>query len=419
MRKSLFSLHLFFAIPALYAQSGKMVITNESGVSMTAEPVTLSRSSVAEFVDIPSSESKWLSIRIKGKEIPSQLDDLDRDGQWDELAFQIDIERNSTLELKLKWVEKSEQPIFPKRVEAFLGVSDNQNGKFESRQMEICPENRVAREQPPRYHMEGPVWENEQVGFRYFLDPRNRPDVFGKRKPKLILDSIGLTNTHFGKPQPWGMQILNSEGSLGAGGVGLLEKGEVLPIRKSEPTQFVLLSDGPCRAMFDLIFENWDINGAKYQLRQRISIWAGKYWYKNELLLSGFTGTRTLVVGMGGEKIQNQAVYKSLSANFATIYCHDQLSENKDFLGLAILFPSKVFDGYGETPSYKPFPTGDDSLSNSQFVQLKAKSGQPIEVLVFAAWEKSDVKFSNTRYFLDIVQEEADKKEVVLKFASK
>lgn len=108
---------------------------------MTAEPVTLSRSSVAEFVDIPSSESKWLSIRIKGKEIPSQLDDLDRDGQWDELAFQIDIERNSTLELKLKWVEKSEQPIFPKRVEAFLGVSDNQNGKFESRQMEICPEN--------------------------------------------------------------------------------------------------------------------------------------------------------------------------------------------------------------------------------------------------------------------------------------
>lgn len=401
------------------AQSGKMVITNSTGVTLTEEPVILSRLALAQFVDIPNSNGKFLLLRQNGKEIPSQLDDLDRDGQWDELAFQLTLERNSQVEIKLKWVEKEELPNFPRRVQAFLGVSEKRDGNYESRTMEFCPENLIPGEQPPRYHMDGPIWENDKVGFRYFLDPRNVADVFGKTTATLKLDSIGLSNTHFTRKQAWGMRILDAESGLGIGGLALVEKNVPNPIRKTEPTQYFLLANGPCRAVFDLISENWEVNGTKYQLRQKISIWAGKYGYQNEILLSGYVGIKTLAVGLGGPKIMEQATYKTLNPLFSTLFLHGPQSENKDMLGLGIMFSGKAYDGYGETEKYDHVPQSLDSLHNSHFVQLKVKSGQPVTVYVFAGWEKSEPKFSNARYFLDSIQEEADRKEVVLKFSNK
>lgn len=416
--------HLFFILtmvfPSLgFCQSGKMLITNSSGVSLQAEPVVLTRKTVESFVEIPTSNSKAMLVRVKGKDIPAQLDDLDRDGQWDELAFQLDIERNSSVEIRLKWIDTAEVPRFDRRVMAFLGVSDRQDGKFESRSFEVSPENWQAREQPPRYHLEGPVWENDKVGFRYFFDSRHRPEFFGKRTTRLILDSIGLSNTHFSQLQNWGMRVFDSDAGLGIGGLALVEKGEVFPIRKSEPVQFIQIANGPCRAMFDLVFENWKVNGNSYQLRQRISIWTGKYGYKNEIMLSGFTGPRTLAVGIGGPKVEAQPVYKSLSANWSGFFTHGRQSENGDVVGLGFLMETKGFDGFAETQRYQPLPKNDDSLSHSHFVQLKVRSGVPTEVYVFGAWEKTDLKFGNTRYFLDLLQEEADRKEVVLIFTEK
>lgn len=417
-----FSFYLLFQIAFAvfsFGQTGKMQVTNSSGVSLQMEPITLNRKALEAFVEIPKAKNKTLLVRVNGNDLPSQLDDLDGDGEWDELAFQLDMERNSTLEIKFKWVEISEAPQYERRTLAFLGVSDRQDGKFEDRSFEICPESWQAREQPPRYHMEGPVWENDKVGFRYFFDPRNRPEIMGKTTSRLVLDSLGRANTNLNRIQTWGMRVFNSESGLGVGGLALIEKGEPFPIRKSDPVQFIRLANGPCRAVFDLIHENWNVNGNRYQLRQRISIWSGKYWYKNEILFSGFIGPRTLAIGIGGPKMEVQPIYKTLTKNWSGFFTHGMQSENSDGLGLGFLLATRNFDGYGETPRFDPIPKSDDSLSHSHFAQLKVKSGIPIEVYVFGAWEKTDVKFGNTRYFIDLLQEEADKKEVDLKFSEK
>lgn len=408
-----------FLVGSAWAQSGKLVVTNATGVTLKEEPVILPRASVSQFVDIPDSKSKILILRQNGKDIPSQLDDLDGDGNWDELAFQINLERNSKEEIKLKWVEKSEAPSFPRRVHCYLGVAENQDGKFESRNMEICPENRIPGEQPPRYHMEGPVWENEKVGFRYFLDQRNSIDVFGKNLPRLLLDSVGFSNTRFNLMQSWGMRIWNAEGSLGFGGIALMDKGLPQPIRKTDPVMFTKLADGPCRAMFDLTFENWRVNGQTYQLRQRISIWAGKYAYQNEILLSGFTGIKSLAVGLGGPEISETATYKTLTNNYQCTFIHGKQSLNKDFLGAGLLFSGRTYDGIGETERLPFIPHSLDTLSHTHFAQLKIKSGQPLSVTLFCGWEKSEAKFSSARYFLDYIQEDADSREVVLKFSDR
>jgi len=50
---------------------------------------------------------------------------------------------------------------------------------------------------------------------------------------------------------------------------------------------------------------------------------------------------------------------------------------------------------------------------------LKIRSGEPVEYLFFAGWDKSEVKFGNARYFSDMVQEEADRKANPLTFSKK
>jgi hypothetical protein len=78
-------------------------------------------------------------------------------------------------------------------------------------------------------------------------------------------------------------------------------------------------------------------------------------------------------------------------------------------LGIGLLFSNAVFNGYGEAPRL-PVNPGLDTLSDSYFAKLKIRGGQPVEYLTFAAWEKTDPKFANSRYFLDVIQEEADRK---------
>jgi hypothetical protein len=87
-------------------------------------------------------------------------------------------------------------------------------------------------------------------------------------------------------------------------------------------------------------------------------------------------------------------------------------------LGMGILFSNKIFKGYGEAPKIEPWPK-KDTVTHSYFAKLKIRSGEPVEYLFFAGWDKSEVKFGNARYFSDMVQEEADRKANPLSFSKK
>ena len=63
------------------------------------------------------------------------------------------------------------------------------------------------------FKYEGPGWESEKVGYRFYLDWRNATDIFGKKNNKLILDQVGTHDTvakddSYHSMQDWGMDIL-------------------------------------------------------------------------------------------------------------------------------------------------------------------------------------------------------------------
>jgi hypothetical protein len=69
---------------------------------------------------------------------------------------------------------------------------------------------------------------------------------------------------------------------------------------------------------------------------------------KNEIMLSGFTGPRTLAVGIGGPKVEAQPVYKSLSANWSGFFYPWQAKRKWRCSGPGFFDGNKGFDGFAE-----------------------------------------------------------------------
>jgi len=406
-------------IPSLsvFAQSGKFTITNSSGVSPKEDPIVISRQDLSGYIEIPTS-NKALVLSIAGKEIASQLDDLNGDGAWDELVFEVDIERNSKLDVKLKWVDAEKAPAFTKRTQSWFGVSENRDGKFKPVTTENRPDWWTPQQNPPRYQMEGPGWENDKVGFRNYFDARNAMDIFGKVTSKMAMDSVDGSYQDYHKMCSWGMDILKVGSSLGAGAFAIIEKGAPFPMQQTNVSSFRQLANGPIRSMIELTYEGWNVGGNLYNVKQRVSIWAGKYWYKNEVTVAGFTGDKEIAVGIVNLKNPGQPIYANNNLAYTSLASHGKQSENEDILGMGLLFSSKYFAGYGEAPRIMPFPK-KDTVTHTWYAKLKIRSGQPVEYQFFACWEKSETKFANTKYFTDVIQEEADRKEFPLLIGKK
>lgn len=384
-------------------------MTNQSGVSRKEDPMVIGRDALSGFMDLPTDQ-KVPIVTVAGNEVPSQLDDLNGDGVWDELAFQIDIERNSKLEVKVKWVSPEKAPFYPKRTQARLGVIDSRDGKFSTVTKEFRPENWTPNQQPARYQLEGPCWENDKLAFRNFFDSRNTNEVLGKLTSRLILDTLGTKGSNILTMNQWGRNIFQSGPSMGLGGIAFFHNGIPVPLRYTTSAFYREVSNGPVRSVLELIYEGWKVEDQTLNVKKRISIWAGKFWYKTEVVLTGFTGDKEIAIGISNLKNSSQAIYQTNNTGFSSLASHARQSENEDMLGVGLLYSNIVFNGYGEVPRQQT-TKGLDTLSDSYFAKLKIRSGQPVEYLSFAAWEKSDPKFANSRYFLDMIQEEADRKE--------
>lgn len=94
---------------------------------------------------------------------------------------------------------------------------------------------------------EGPGWESDKVGYRLYLDNRNALDIFGKKTDALILDTVGRGDDYHAMSD-WGMDILKVNNSLGAGGFGVYENGEVRQIGEAESYSAEVLQDSLTQA---------------------------------------------------------------------------------------------------------------------------------------------------------------------------
>jgi hypothetical protein len=146
----------------------------------------------------------------------------------------------------------------------------------------------------PPYLTEGPAWENDKVAFRLYFDTRNGKDIFAKRQPAMVMDTVGTNkNASYHALSDWGMDVLHVGRSLGAGSVAIAAKdadGKDTLIRLGGPNVkkeiYHAIADGPVRAVFTIDYE-WEINGSLVSIKDETSIWGGQYFYETKLIIQG------------------------------------------------------------------------------------------------------------------------------------
>ena len=89
---------------------------------------------------------------------------------------------------------------------------------------------------------EGPGWESDKVAYRIYLDGRNALDIFGKKTSDLVLSKVGRGDDYHAMAD-WGMDILKVGNSLGAGGFGVFENGQVRQIGNADSYGAEIASD--------------------------------------------------------------------------------------------------------------------------------------------------------------------------------
>lgn len=369
--------------------SGKKLATLKNSLSREVKDsrVVLEREKIEHA--LKNKTNFILTLNDSKDPIAYQLDDINQDGEWDELALVVDLPANSENSLLIDLSRES--PKFVQRAHARLGYSQARTDTFVTVNEHTRPLDHVAQSKPFLYQFEGPGWENDKVGFRAYFDSRNGKDIFGKRTANMVIDSIGLPmNTpegNYHKIKPWGMDVLKVGKSLGSGAITVLV-GDSLHNISEETAHYKRLADGPVRAIVELTYKGWEINGTQYIVKEHITIWAGQYAYKNRLSISPASDDISFVTGL----VNYKSIEKPLNwtkKGYSAIVSHDKQSENKDYMGLALLVTNDSFDSFLALDSLRT------AVDHTSLVKL---SSTP-EYWFSACWELTDKKFKNKENF--------------------
>ena len=212
MKKNIFIIALLTGCCSLsaWAQKQEKTITvevnNNWNRAKTDEPV------VINLHDLHTGFKVKSAVVMEGStEIPSQLDDLNRDRKMDELAFVTSLPAHGRKSFQVTLSSEKSTKTYPARVYAEMFIADPRKGKHQSVQAITVPgtSNIYSMVRP-----HGPVLESELVGYRLYFNEKQTPDIYGKFNKGLeIKESPGIRQLWSGGFQRMGREKSNSYNS--------------------------------------------------------------------------------------------------------------------------------------------------------------------------------------------------------------
>ncbi|HSV87621.1 MAG TPA: DUF4861 family protein [Bacteroidales bacterium] len=374
-------------------------ITNPLSIDVTDAPVIIARETLSKGMQMGSFNKVPAVFLPNGQALPSQADDLDGDGNWDELFFLFDVGANTHSELSVRLVRPQRLPVFKRRSNIRFAAILN-DSVFEPLTMakRLKPEEGSAA---GRFQFEGPGWENDNVGFRNYFDTRNGMDVFGKLTTEMILDGVGV-NEDYHAMQHWGMDILRVGASLGAGALALERNGMLHRVAPTAAGSADVIANGPLRSILRFSFNDWEADGDTLDIVHTVSIHGGAWYYESTVVVEGAPGPQTLVSGITAidlpEKTATETKHDGGIVSLATFGNQAYAGEG---LGMAIMAKKETYLGYSWLgPQENP-------ITNTFAVRMKACAGNPFTFRFYAVWEPSSHDFGHPGGFKKLLERDA------------
>ncbi|MBN3582689.1 DUF4861 domain-containing protein [Algoriphagus aestuarii] len=355
----------------------------------------------------PDSKKNQFRVYMNEKEIPSQWNDKGNDTG---LAFVLpNIGALETLELELVSDDSELKPDYTKRTQAEL--SHKFGGEFKDREYLGGHFENVDSLHVPAEHTdhswfiryEGPGWESDLVGYRFYLDWRNGIDVFGKKVKTPVLQDVGQDGfDSYHEPSDWGMDVLKVGKTLGLGSIATFENGKARRVDVTDSLYAEITNNGPVYSSVFTRYSGWNLPTGKTDILSNISIHSGTRLSRMDL--ESNTTIDNFATGL--IKDAKAVVLKSdssLSYSYLATYGPQSLAE--DNLGIAVIYPTSQLTQDTE-----------DELSH---ILVFDSSSKKLSYYFLAAWEQEPDGITSQEEFKKYLDEEILKLSNPLKISVK
>jgi hypothetical protein len=335
-----------------------------------------------------------------GHALYHQMDDLDKDGIWDELFFQVDIEANSE-----------------KTIYIYLG----ENIRGWNKHFTHANIGSYCRHQIP-------FWESENVGWKIWF--ANSCDVYAKRKPSLMSNYLYMENMDgyavASRNHDWGSDIQGVDGSFGGGALCLFEiedipnkasrprftpvKNELAPKSRWNAGQlsdtryaYEVIANGPVRSIIKIKGMNWDSGNGFYEYEQFYTVFAKQSYCLSQVNFITFQPRKANVkFGCGLRKkpgedyfVQDSGII--ISSGREEIKDPENIDNREqyivDFIGSALI----VKDEYSPTYQFVTEYNGNHTF------KIETPSANSFEYLLSSAWSEGAV-YNNKKDFTEYIK---------------
>lgn len=393
-----------------------ITITNTLTIPLTNQPVVVSRKQLP-MQNIPE---RWVAVvdpqlpgvsdptpeqlkkmsgylrrkETNGHSLELQLDDLDKDGIWDEIFFMTNLAPKETRTFYI-YIDPYERGMFQHLVHGGIGNYGRHTVPF---------------------------FESQDMGWKLWY-PHDL-DLHGKRKPMLTANYEYTTNNS-GYYMPWemGTDIMTVAKTFGAGGMCLFEnpadpenpaRAYYSPAKDKGPFNdtrytFDLVSNGPLRSIVKVTTRNWNSGQGFYELEQYYTAYAHKSWSTVRVQFTKFLppNDQTLF-GAGIRRIMQE--YKTVQKGGMVLSMGKDIEAripDEDIGDSALVIP---WQGIGMVirDEYAPHYTSIKNYGGNHVFQLSPTRNLSYEYMVVGGWSFGDVN-NNEKDFVRYVETEGQK----------
>lgn len=243
------------ALLSLGVQAQKLVevtVKNPSGEARQDVPVVMDLKSWGDV--------RKAVVKVDGKEIPSQLDDLDRDCVNDELCFLVNLGKKEKKTYCVSLYEEGEQAQYPARTFAELCLP-SRNKKLAKNQQDIYLKSIAfdkRTKDPYHYvHSHGICFESDLVAMRVYFDHRQTIDLYGKINPGLVIEKTQFYPSEEQIAAGSGDDCLWVGNTYGLGALRGWDGQNQVLLNDLKYQEQRVISEGPLRAIVELDDRGW------------------------------------------------------------------------------------------------------------------------------------------------------------------
>lgn len=225
-------------------------------------------------------DTKSALVKKNGVEIPSQLDDLDGDGRYDELCFLTDMARKERQTFSVELDESGTPREYEPEVYAEMMMS-NKKIKSSNKQDLYISSLTVDNGTNPYWmlHHHGPAFENKMVAYRIYFDHRQTVDIYGKYREGLELRQTQFYPDKEQKDAGFGDDVLWVGETFGLGTLRGWNGSAPEMLKDVDHRTLRLVSRGPLRTIVEVVDKGWNTMNPgkdKIDMTTRYTLYAGR-----------------------------------------------------------------------------------------------------------------------------------------------